>query len=156
MHPRKGSEEPYLGPAALIGLQVRNCWFGGRASLCEHLRRVAPDEGNRLDMDECRQVDKRQMDAAERMNSLEGVSETAPSPPFKRARLRKPLHGEQEKTGKDETELVMKSRGSPRSSTGSSILDKMSTRSRSIILINYPRELFPCTEKRNVFNGTGG
>ena len=94
MSPRKASED-YLGPAALIGLHVRNCWFGGRAHLCEHLRGVAPDEGNRLDMDNSRQVDKRQMDAAERMNSLEGVGETAPSPPFKRARLRKPLHGEQ-------------------------------------------------------------
>ena len=80
-----------------------------------------------MDMDESRQVDKRQMDAAEGMNSLE-VGETASSPPKKTARLRKPLDGKQEKTGKDETEVirledavVMKSRGS---STGSSILDK--------------------------------
>ena len=64
------------------------------------------------------------MDAAERMNSLEGVGETASTPPFCKARLVKPLHGEQEKTEKDETELVMKSQGSPSSSTGSSILDK--------------------------------
>ena len=84
--------------------------------MCEHLRRVAPDEGNRLDMDESRQVDQRQMDAAERMN-LKGVGETASSPPFKRARLGNPLHGEHEKTGKDETELVMKIRGSFSSST---------------------------------------
>ena len=64
------------------------------------------------------------MDAAERMNSLEGVGETASTPPFFKARLVKPLHGEQEKTEKDETELVMKSQGSPSSSTGSCILDK--------------------------------
>ena len=82
-------------------------------------------------MDESRQVDKRQMDSAERMNSPEGAGKTASSPPFKRARLKKPLDGEQEKTGKDETELisledalVMKSRWSPSSSAGSSILDK--------------------------------
>ena len=64
-------------------------------------RVVALDEGDRLDMDESRQVD-----AAERMNSLEGVGKTASSPPLKRARLGKRLDDEQEKTGKDETELM--------------------------------------------------
>ena len=78
-----------LGPAALIGLHVRNCWFSGRAYLCGHFRRVAPDEGDRLDMDESRQVEKRQMDAAEGMNSLQ-AGETASSPPLTRARLVKP------------------------------------------------------------------
>ena len=69
-----------LGPAALIGLHVRNCWFGGRhtcADTCEESRQM---KGDRLDMDESRQVDKRQMDATEGMNSLE-VGETASSPP---------------------------------------------------------------------------
>ena len=85
MPPRKGSEEPLSGTCGLIGRNVRNCWFAGRAYLCGHLRRVAPDEGDRLAMDESRQVDKRQMDAAEGMNSLGGVGETAPSPPFKKS-----------------------------------------------------------------------
>ena len=107
---------------------------------CADLRRVAPDEGNRLGMHESRQVDKLQMDAGKRMNSLEGVDETASSPQLKRAPLEAPLDGEQEKTGKDETELTsledaptMKSRGSPSSSTESSLLDKTSTRSRDVI-----------------------
>ena len=81
-------------------------------------------------MDGSRQVDKVQMNAAERMNSLEGADETASSPPLKRARLEEPPDSEQEKTGKDETELIsledalmMKSRKSPSSSTRSSLLD---------------------------------
>ena len=49
----------------------------------------------------------------------------------------------------------MKSRGSASSSTASSILDKRQY-DRGKPFINYPREVFPCPKKRNVFNGTGG
>ena len=89
------------------------------------------------------------------MNSLEGVGESASSPPFERARLRKPLHGEQEKREgrnrtRDEeprvTQLIIRE----------FYFRQNVTPIAKYHLINYPRELFPCTEKRNVFNGTGG
>ena len=66
----------HLGPAALIGPHVRSCWVGGRADLCaaEHLRRVAPDEGNRLGMDESRQED-------ELLNCGDPTSQPRPPPP---------------------------------------------------------------------------
>ena len=86
-------------------------------------------------MDESRQVGKLQRNAAERMNSLEGVGGTASSPPLQKARLEEPLDGEQEKTGKDETELIsledalmMKSRKSP---SLCSLLDNVNLIARS-------------------------
>ena len=145
----------------MIGPHVQSCWFGGRAYLYGHSRRVTPDEGNRLGRDESRQVDKLQMDAV-RMNPLEGVGETASSPQFKRACLEEPLDSDQEKTGEDETKLIgledvlpMKSRGSSSLSTVCSILDRR-PRSRDVNFINYSGEMFPWTKKWNVFNGTSG
>ena len=57
---RRDPKNHYLGPPPLSGPHVRGFWFGGRAYLCaaEHLRRVAPDEGNLLGMDESRKVDE--------------------------------------------------------------------------------------------------
>ena len=111
MPPRKGSEEPLFGIPALIGRRVRNCRFGDRHTCADTFEESRQMKGIA--------VDKLQMNAAERMNSLEGVEETASSPQLTRALLKEPLDGEQEKTA-----LTMKSRGSPSSSTGSSILDK--------------------------------
>ena len=49
---RLGKDQNHL---VLIGPHVRSCWFGGRANLYGHLRRVTPGEGNRLGWDERRQ-----------------------------------------------------------------------------------------------------
>ena len=58
---RLGSDQKnhYPGPAALIGPHVRKLlvWWTGLCA-AEHLRGVAPDEGNRLGMNESRQVDE--------------------------------------------------------------------------------------------------
>ena len=63
------------------------------------------------------------MDAVARMNSLEGVGETASSPQFHRARLKEPLDNDQEKT-----ELI-----SPEDALVSSNFGQTSTRSRDIL-----------------------
>ena len=117
-----------MGKALLLGLHVPGCWFGGRAHLYGHLRRVTPGEGNRLGWDESRQVNKLQMDAVARMNSLEGVGETVSNPQFQSARLKEPLDNDQEKTGKDDTELI-----SPEDALVSSNFGQTSTQSRDIL-----------------------
>ena len=83
--------------------------------------------------------------------------ETAGSPQFKRARLEEQVDDEQEKTGRDETELagpedtlMTKSQGEPNSSTASSILDKRQYDRKTSF-----RQLL-CTKKRNALNGTSG
>ena len=74
--------------------------------------------------------------------------------------MEKFLKDEPAETGEDETELigpedilVTKSHGEPSSSTASSILDERQY-DREMSSTNYQREIFPCTEQRNVFDGT--
>ena len=57
---QKQSEESISGFRGFDETHIRNCWFDGRVHVCaaEHLRGVAPDEGDRWDMDESRQVDE--------------------------------------------------------------------------------------------------
>ena len=100
------AEPDVLAIRFILGASARDtfgktCRFG-RAFSCatQHLRRVGPDEGNRLDMDESRQVDELQMDAVEQMNPLEGVGEAVSSPQFKRARLEEPLPTNRRKLGR--------------------------------------------------------
>ena len=87
---------------------------------------------------------------------------TAGSPQFKRARLEETLEDEQEKTGEDEIEqigpenkLMTKSQGNPNHQQQVLFWTNVSMIAE-YHFINYPRQMCPCTKKRNVFNGTSG
>ena len=67
-----------------------------RHSAPQHLRRVAPSEGNRLGVDESRQVDE--MNAVEQMNLVEGEGETVLS--SKELVWRSPLTTNRRKLGR--------------------------------------------------------